>query len=57
MSDRDLYLACLPQWAAMYVEGHWTLERFEAHADRMREALCPVWPKGLAELGRRGYSR
>jgi hypothetical protein len=40
-SDRDLYLACLPQWAEMYVAGHWTLAQFEAHADRMREALFP----------------
>jgi hypothetical protein len=41
VSDRELYLANLPLWATMYVEGRWSLERFEAHADRMREALFP----------------
>jgi hypothetical protein len=38
-SDRDAYFAGLDQWARMYVDGYWTLERFEAHADTMMHWL------------------
>jgi hypothetical protein len=39
IDTRTLYLACLPQWAAMYVSGEWSLEQFESHADSVRAAL------------------
>ena len=39
LSDRELYLACLPGWAQMYVDGYWTLEKFEQHADAVRRRM------------------
>ena len=43
--DRDLYLEALDGWADFYVEGRWSLEKFEAHADAMRESM--FHPKDL----------
>lgn len=39
LAELDLYVRNLDGWAQMYVEGVWTLEQFERHADYMREAM------------------